>query len=148
VKLTTRSEYALLALICLARHDPDEYISGEKIAAEEKIPINYLQQIMLTLRTARYVQSLKGQRGGYKLAKKPDQISVAEIIRIFDGSLAPTESASHYFYESTPVERENKLLAVFKEIRNYIAHKLETTTISDVCNGRPKAGHKPANRKS
>lgn len=135
-------------MICLARHDPDEYISGEKIAAEEKIPINYLQQIMLTLRTARYVQSLKGQRGGYKLAKKPDQITVAEIIRTFDGSLAPTESASHYFYESTPVERENKLLAVFKEIRNYIAHKLETTTIYDVCNGRPKAGHKPANKKS
>jgi Rrf2 family cysteine metabolism transcriptional repressor len=148
VKLTTRSEYALLALICLARHDPDEYVSGEKIAAEEKIPINYLQQIMLTLRTARYVHSLKGQRGGYRLAKLPGEITVAEIIRIFDGSLAPTESASIYFYESTPVERENKLLVVFKEIRDYIAGKLESTTIMDVTNGRPKSGGKRASKKS
>ena len=135
MKLTSRSEYALLALICLARHEPGEYISGEKIASEEKIPVNYLQQIMLTLRTARYIQSLKGQRGGYRLAKPADQITVAEIIRVFDGSLAPTESVSRYFYESTPIERENGLIEVFKEIRDMIAKKLETTTISDVCNG-------------
>lgn len=138
MKLTTRSEYALLALICLARHEPSQYISGEKIATEEKIPINYLQQIMLTLKTARYIQSLKGQRGGYRLAKPADQITVAEVIRVFDGSLAPTESVSRYFYESTPIERETGLIEVFREIRDFIAKKLETTTISDVCNSRAR----------
>lgn len=132
MKLTTRSEYALLALICLAKHKPQEYISGEIIAQEQGIPQKFLQQILLTLKNARYVQSLKGQRGGYRLAKPPKSINLAEVVRLFDGALAPTESVSKYFYESTPVEKEKKLISVFRDIRDYVSEKLERTTIADV----------------
>ncbi|HPO12213.1 MAG TPA: Rrf2 family transcriptional regulator [Candidatus Hydrogenedentes bacterium] len=132
MKLTTRSEYALLALICLARHKPGEYINGETIAQEQAIPQKFLQQILLTLKNARYVYSQKGQHGGYRLSKTPDTIMLAEIVRLFDGALAPTESVSTYFYESTPVEKETKLIAVFKDIRDYVSTKLENTTIADV----------------
>lgn len=132
MKLTTRSEYALLALLFLARHEGDEPVSGEVIAQEQGIPPKFLQQILLALKRARYVHSAKGQRGGYLLAKKPDEIALAEIVRLLDGALAPTESVSAYFYESTPIEREEKLLDVFREIRDYVAYKLEETTLADV----------------
>jgi DNA-binding IscR family transcriptional regulator len=59
-------------------------------------------------------------------------VSLAEVIRLFDGALAPTESVSKYFYESTPVEKERNLLRVFKDIRDMVSDKLEKTTIADV----------------
>lgn len=132
MKLSSKSEYALLALVYLARQDDGDYHSVETIATAQEIPAKYLEQLMLTLKRARYVRSARGQQGGYRLAKDADKISIAEIIRLFDGALAPTESVSKYFYESTPVEKEVKLVGVFGEIRDWISHKLESTTLADV----------------
>jgi Rrf2 family cysteine metabolism transcriptional repressor len=90
--------------------------------------------LMLALKRAHFLHSIKGQHGGYALAKNPNQISLAEVIRLFDGALAPTESVSENFYESTPIEKEKGLTTIFKDIRDYVSQKLETTTIADVLN--------------
>jgi Rrf2 family protein len=132
MKLTTRSEYALLALVYLARCPTEEFVSVDTIARAQKIPPKFLEQLMLGLKRGRYVQSTKGQHGGYRLAKAPEKITLAEIIRLFDGALAPTESVSKYFYESTPIEKEKNLLKVFRGIRDSVAETLETTTLGDV----------------
>lgn len=132
MKLTTRSEYGLLALIYLARHQDQGFISIETIAKAQSIPPKFLEQLMLALKRAHFLRSAKGQKGGYQLAKKPNQISLAEVIRLFDGALAPTESVSENFYESTPIEKEKRLSKVFKEIRDHVSNKLEKTTIADV----------------
>jgi len=132
MKLTTRSEYALLALVYLARQQSDEFISIETIAKAQGIPPKFLEQLMLALKRAHFLRSTKGQKGGYALAKSPKQISLAEVIRLFDGALAPTDSVSENFYEPTPIEKEQRMVAVFKDIRDYISNKLETTTIADV----------------
>ena len=132
MKLTTRSEYALLALVYLARHEDDGYISIDTIAKAQSIPPKFLEQLMLALKRAHFLRSTKGQHGGYQLAKKPNQIPLAEIIRLFDGALAPTESVSENFYESTPIEKEKRLTRVFKDIRDYVSQKLERTTVADV----------------
>jgi len=132
MKLTSRSEYALLALLYLARQGATGYVSVETIATAQDIPYKYLEQIMLALKRARFVTSSKGQRGGYKLARPPERISLAEVIRLFDGALAPTDSVSQYFYETTPVEKEQRLIEVFKDIRDYVARRLEQTTLADV----------------
>lgn len=132
MKLTARSEYALLALIYLSRNDSGGYVSVETIARAQGIPPKFLEQILLTLKRARYVRSSKGQRGGYRLAKPANKISLAEIIRLLDGALAPTQSVSVYFYEATPIEKEKNLVRVLKELRDYIAEKLEQTTLADV----------------
>lgn len=133
MKLTNRSEYAMLALIFLARnHKEGSYISVDTIAAAQGIPPKFLEQILLALKRAKYLRSTKGQRGGYALAKGADQITLAEIIRLFDGALAPTESVSKYFYESTPIEKESALVKVFLGIRDYVAEQLERTTFADV----------------
>ncbi len=132
MKLTSRSEYALLALVYLARSNATGYVSAETIAEAPKIPAKFLEQILLALTRGKYLRSSKGQHGGYKLAKSSDKISLAEIIRLFDGALAPTESVSKYFYESTPIEKEKKLVSVFRDIRDYVSEKLENTTLADV----------------
>jgi Rrf2 family transcriptional regulator, cysteine metabolism repressor len=132
VRLTSKSEYALLALVYLARHTGEGFLSVHTIAEAQEIPPKFLEQILLVLKRGRYVRSQKGQRGGYCLAKAPQSINLAEVIRLIDGAIAPTESASKYFYESTPVEREKKLLRLFKEIRNYLSNKLEGTSLADV----------------
>jgi Rrf2 family transcriptional regulator, cysteine metabolism repressor len=132
LKLTTRSEYALLALVYLGRQPAEEFVPVDTVARAQKIPEKYLEQILLALKRARCVRSSKGQHGGYQLAKPADKITLAEVIRLFDGALASTDSASRYFYEPTPIEKERKLVRVFKEIRNLVADRLEHTTIADM----------------
>ena len=66
------------------------------------------------------------------MIKNPEQISLAEIIRLMDGALAPVESASKYFYENTPIEQHKKLINIFIDIRDYIAEKLENITFGDL----------------
>lgn len=132
MKLTSRSEYALLALVYMARNATDAYISVDSIAQAQGIPPKFLEQILLALKRAHFLRSVKGQHGGYQLAKAPKQISLAEVIRLFDGALAPTDSVSENFYESTPIEKEQKVVKVFKNIRDYTSKKLEGTSIADV----------------
>lgn len=132
MKLTVRSEYALLGLLYLARHGTEGFIPVAVIAEAQGIPPKFLEQILLTLKRLRYVRSAKGQRGGFQLARPAGEITLAGIIRALDGALAPTESVSKYFYEPTPVEKEKKLLGVFRDIRNYIADKMESTTLEDL----------------
>ena len=132
MKLTARREYALLALVYLARNRTEEYIPVHTIASAQQIPPRFLEEILLTLRRANYVHSTKGKKGGFVLSKSPDGICLAEIIRLFDGALASTESVSKYFYCPTPIQKEGRLLEVFRELRDYVAEKMEKTFLSDV----------------
>ena len=68
MKLTARSEYALLALVHLARQNSEEVVSADSIARAKDIPPKFLEQILLTLKRAKSLRSTKGQRGGYQLA--------------------------------------------------------------------------------
>lgn len=132
MKLTTRSEYALLALAHLARDRSGKFVSVEAIAAAQRIPRKYLEHLLLVLKRSGFVRSAKGHGGGYRLAKPAGTISLAEIIRLMDGALAGTPSVSRYFYERTPIMRERRLVRVFKEIRDIVAAKLERTMLGDV----------------
>ncbi len=132
MKLTSRSEYALLALLYLARHGSDKLVTVDTIAKAQDIPPKFLEQILLLLKRARYLKSSKGQHGGYALGKPAEKITLAEIVRLIDGALAPTESVSVYFFEHTPIEKEKNLIRVFKDIRDYVSKKLENTTLADL----------------
>ncbi len=132
MKLTSRSEYALLALIYLARKDSGAPVTVEEIARAQKIPPKFLEQILLDLKRAKFLKSSKGQHGGFALSRRPADICLAEVIRLFDGALAPTESVSKYFYEPTPVEKEKKLIRLFRRIRDYISAELENTTLAQM----------------
>ncbi|HOW87233.1 MAG TPA: Rrf2 family transcriptional regulator [Candidatus Omnitrophota bacterium] len=133
MKLTTHSEYGLLALLYICRSKRGKNIPLSKIAKAQGLPIKYMEHLMQAMCRAGYLASAKGKYGGYLLNRPAEKITVAEIVRLFDGALAPTGSASRYFYKPTPIEKEKKLLKLMREIRDLIAKKLEHTTIADMC---------------
>ncbi len=132
MKLTTKSEYTLLALIHLARQEQRGYIKIEEICEVCGIPKKYLELLLSPVRQARYIRTRRGSTGGYMLARPAKEISLAEIIRLMDGALAPTESVSKYFFSDTPLAKEKKMIAVLGEIRDYIAARLEQLTLADM----------------
>lgn len=132
MKLTTKSEYSILALIYIARNEEKGFIKIEEICLKCDIPKQYLVLLFSALKQNGYIKARRGSSGGYKLAKAASKISIAEIIRLMDGALAPTESASRYFFSSTPLSNEKKLIGVFKEIRDYISNKLEALKLSEL----------------
>lgn len=130
MKLTTKSEYSLLALIYMARNRKKGFVKIEDICSEYDISKKYLEHLLMILKQNRYVKTKRGAGGGYALAQPPSKISVAQIIRLMDGALAPTESVSMYFFSETPLLGEKKLMAVFKDIRDYASRKLEKLTLA------------------
>ena len=138
MKLTTKSEYACLALIDLAEnYRKSGFVKIKDIAKRKAMPQKYLEQILMILNRAGYVRSERGLRGGYILVKPAKKISVAEIIRLMDGAIAPVESVSKYFYARTPIEKSRGLMKLFREIRDYTANKLEKTNFTDLI-AKPK----------
>lgn len=111
-------------------------IKIEDIANRRNIPRKYLEQIVLLLSKAGYVRSKRGVDGGHELAKSPRQISVAEIIRLMDGALAPVGSVSKYYYHNTPIEQSKALVKLMTDIRDYTSRILEKTTFADLVEGR------------
>jgi Rrf2 family transcriptional regulator, cysteine metabolism repressor len=132
MKLTSRTEYALLALIYLSRQTPNTYTPVETIATAQNIPPKFLEQILVLLKRGKYLNSLKGQHGGYRLAKLPADITIAEIVRLLDGPLSPTTSVSKNFYQSSPIEKEPNLVNLFISVRDCILDILENTTLADM----------------
>ena len=129
MKLTSRSEYALLALVHLGRQPPDTYTSVETVANAQGIPAKFLEQILLTLKRAGHVASVKGQGGGYKLAKPAKLITLASVVRTLDGPLAPTQSVSKNYYHATPIEKEPALVEIFTRVRDCVLEVMENTTL-------------------
>jgi Rrf2 family protein len=132
MKLTTKTEYLLLALIYIARQQKNTFVKIEDICAEYDIPKKYLEQLFMVLKQGRYIQTKRGAGGGYRLARPAKEITIAEIARLMDGALAPSESVSKFFYAHTPLEQEKKIIKVLKEIRDFIAYKLEKLKLSDL----------------
>ena len=127
MKLTTKSEYSILALIYVARNQNKDFIKVEEICSKCDIPKKYLELLFSILKQNRYIKTKRGASGGYKLAKPASRITIAEIIRLMDGALAPTASVSKYFFSSTPLSREKQLMKVLKEIRDYVTREKEET---------------------
>jgi len=132
MRLSRKSEYAILALVSLTRCKDEKLLTIQDIAEINQIPRKFLEQILIILKRQNLVRSFRGPRGGYKLAKEPSAISLAEIIRLFDGPLASVDSVSVYFFDHTPIEKNAKISAVLKDIRDYISEKLEHLFLSDL----------------
>lgn len=89
MKISTRGRYALRIMIELAKAQPNEYISLNSLSEKQSISQKYLEQIVPMLTRGGFVRSIRGNRGGYTLTKSPDQITVGDILRATEGSLAP-----------------------------------------------------------
>jgi Rrf2 family cysteine metabolism transcriptional repressor len=132
MKLSTRGEYASLAILDIALHEQDGPVKIRDIAARQEIPLKYLESILLNLQRAGIARSKRGARGGYYLARPPEAITVGEVIRAMDGPLAPIYCVSVSAYEQCPRESTCGLKWVWQRVRDAIADILDHTTISDV----------------
>jgi len=140
MRLSKRGEYGLRAMMRLAEFyqsdEPQVLTKIREISEVENIPIKYLEQILLTLKNAGLLNSKKGIRGGYYLAKLPSKIALGQIVRILDGPLAPIRCVSQMAYEPCECRDEKTcgLRLVMLDVRNAIANILDNTSLEDIRN--------------
>src|SRR5437879_9127058 len=131
MKISQKGLYALQALMMLARHYDQGAIKIRDIAYEEILPEKFLELILLEMKNARIVESVRGAKGGYRLRRSPSEIHLSEIIRLIDGPLAPFGDAEQL---RSLIDRDLEHRApykVFLEVRNAAAKILEQTTLAD-----------------
>lgn len=89
MKISTKGRYALRVMLDIAMHDDGKFIPLKDIAKRQELTVKYLEQIIALLNKADLLQSLRGNAGGYRLTKHPDEYVVGDILRITEGDLAP-----------------------------------------------------------
>jgi len=135
VKLSLRGEYALRALLVLGLHYKQPVIPIQSISQQQNIPKRFLEQILNDLKSAGVVESKRGVAGGYRLARPPEEISLATVIRHLEGALAPVSCVSERFYEkcSCPDESRCAIRSVMKEVRDAVVSIMDKLTVADLC---------------
>jgi Rrf2 family protein len=135
MKVSLRGEYALRAMLVLGLNYEKPVVRIQAISDHQNIPKRFLEQILNDLKSAGFVQSKRGVAGGYRLARKPEQISLAAVVRHVEGALAPVSCVSERFYEkcSCPDESRCAIRSVMKEVRDAIVGILECVTIAELC---------------
>src|SRR5262245_38505270 len=136
--MSKKCKYALKALIRLGKEYGGGPVLTEDIARSEHIPKKFLELILLDLKHAGYVRSKQGAKGGYRLVQEPNQISLAEIHRLFDGAIALVPCVSQKFYEKCddcPDEKACRLKKIFTNIREKTYDLLTGVTIESFLNG-------------
>jgi Rrf2 family protein len=88
VRISAKVDYAVRAMCELAAHQGDRPLKAEQIATAQEIPLSYLENILVDLRRAGLVRSLRGQVGGYRMARPASLVTVADVIRAVEGPLA------------------------------------------------------------
>jgi Rrf2 family protein len=133
VRITTQAEYGLICALHLARRMDDGPVTGREIAATERLPADYVEQIMLKLRRAEIVKSTRGAHGGYHLSRAPQQISVRDVIAASEHSTFEVHCTSH------PVEEERcasshdcSIRPVWMLLQRRIDDVLESVRLSDL----------------
>lgn len=144
-QLSKRTQYSLRALYALARNHGRGPTLIATLAHEEAIPKKFLEQILLALKNAGLVDSKKGKGGGYTLARPPAQITLASVIRMIEGPLAPLPCASETRFrkceECVDIETCGTRI-VMRDVRDAVARILDSTTLANVCDRVDSAKHK------
>jgi Rrf2 family protein len=136
MRLSKRGEYALRALIDLgiASELGRPMLQISELAAKEKLPIKFLEQIFTQLKAGGYVESKRGKLGGYSLARRMDRIKFGAVIRLIDGPLAPIPCVSQTAYSrcTCPDEAHCGLRMLMLDVRNAIARILDRFTLAEI----------------
>lgn len=133
--LSKKTKYAINALVYLAKEHNGEPIQISRIAESENIPRKFLEAILLDLRNAGLLSSKKGKTGGYYLLKTPDQINIAEVVRLFDGAIALLPCVAHKYYERCEECKDEATCGirdVFADVRNETVNMLKSATLSQI----------------
>ncbi len=137
MQLSMRTDYALRALFTLVEHHGGVPIPIGELARRNDVPKRFLEHIMLDLKERGWVESMPGKRGGYLLKKNPSKITMGEVVRHFDGYLAPIACVSVTDYKRCTQESVCRFRRVLLRARNMVAELMDQTTLTDVLLGSP-----------
>src|SRR5215475_13742690 len=145
MKLSLRGEYALRALLVLGLNYGKDVVRIEAISQHQNVPKRFVEQILNDLKSAGVVQSRRGVAGGYRLAKPPEEITLAAVVRHVEGALAPVSCVSERFYEkcTCPDESRCAIRSVMKEVREAVVKIVEKVTVADLCERARKLKRDP-----
>ncbi|HPX87132.1 MAG TPA: Rrf2 family transcriptional regulator [Candidatus Hydrogenedentes bacterium] len=132
MRVSKKSDYALRVLVYLAEKIGAGPVSIRTLARLHDIPYRFLQQIVLDMKEQGWIMTLPGREGGIQLAKEPREITMGEVVRCFDGVLAPIACVSITQNEACSQEAYCKFRRTFLEIRNHTAQRMDKTTLHDL----------------
>jgi Rrf2 family protein len=135
VKVSSKGEYALRALLLLGNHK-GKVMGIQEISEKTLVSVHYLEQLLLQLKKLGYVTSKRGAKGGYMLHMNAEDINIGEVIRELEGPLSPMSCASITKYEPCALEAGCQLKPLWTLIRETIAFVLERTTLDDLLKNR------------
>ena len=137
MRVSKKTDYALRALFTLVDHYGGAPIPIRELARRNDIPKRFLEQIMLNLKAQGWVNSMTGLRGGYVLSKNPSKITMGEVVRHFDGILAPIGCVSVTAYKRCSQEPVCRFRRIFLDARNYVTDIMERATLAEVAKSSP-----------
>jgi len=133
--LTKKAKYAIKAMIYLSKKKKGEHALISEISDNERIPKKFLEAILLDLRKAGYLGSKKGKGGGYYLIKSPEEINMADVLRLFEGAIALVPCVAHKYYERCEecVDEETcAIREVFRIVREQTVAILKENNFAEV----------------
>ncbi|HEU5070222.1 MAG TPA: Rrf2 family transcriptional regulator [Verrucomicrobiae bacterium] len=137
MRVSKKTDYALRALFTLVEHYGRGPIPIRELARRNDVPKRFLEQIVLDLKRQGWVDSVPGVRGGILLAKAPGKITMGEVVRHFDGIIAPLECVSVSGYQRCTQEPVCRFRRVFLDVRNYATNLMDGATLETVAKGAP-----------
>ncbi len=141
MRISSKGDYGLRALFDLAQHLGEGPVQSEEIATRQGIPVNYLNQLLIIMRRAGLIESLRGPQGGHLLARPPKAISLLEIFTALEGPLLPDEPVREDLVATVP-EDHDLVIEVWSILRGRIEHILAERTLDDLCQRkRERAGN-------
>jgi Rrf2 family protein len=145
MKVSTRGEYGMRAMVALARQYGNGPVALTTVAQEATVPAAYLEQLMGVLRRSGLITSTRGAHGGYALARAPEGITAGEIYRVLEGPVAPMECVSEVEPEDLcPLIDGCATRVVWLKVRDNIVEALDSTTLADlIASSRPRKPAKP-----
>lgn len=138
MKVSTRGEYGVRAMVALAKHGSEQPVSIGVISRESAVPYAYLEQLIVPLRRAGLVLSKRGAHGGYVLSRPPRDIRVGEVYRAMEGPVAPMDCVSENEADQTcPLIPGCQTRPVWVRVRDSIVDAIDSITLADLINNPP-----------
>lgn len=147
MKISQKGLYALQAIMTLGKRYGTATVKIRDIAMESDLPEKFLELILLELKNARIVESVRGAKGGYRLRRAPEEIKLSEIIRLVDGPLAPFGDADQLRGLIVTDPDHRALYSVFLEVRDAAAKILESTSVADIVGSAARSTKKASTKK-
>ena len=130
MKLSTRSRYGTRILVDLAHHQDQGPVQIGEISKRQGISVKYLEQLIRPLKEAKLVTSVRGPKGGHIMAKKPEDVTLGQIVRLFEGQAELVECIS--CPEKCPMSDDCRVRLAWMDATQALYNKLDTTSIADL----------------